>query len=230
MKKLLYAEIANQIKQDILDGVYPVNSFLPTENELEAMFEVSKITVRKAIEELVGEGFIDKKRGIGTVVVSNRLFNKLSKATSFSSILERNHQLEKKIISLEVDHEIQDASILEAIGSTALCMKRIYYLDQKPYVYFVHYFPCFNEDLETAKRKIEENSLYRWLDAKGHTVMKFEDDFNVEVVSAEIKDVLNVSSVLRRVRSTIDEDGNIIEISRGYYNTEVLPYKVEYEI
>ena len=48
--KILYLEIADKIKNDIISGKYPVGSLLPTETELEALFQVSKITVRKAIE------------------------------------------------------------------------------------------------------------------------------------------------------------------------------------
>ncbi|MDU1887944.1 MAG: winged helix-turn-helix domain-containing protein, partial [Enterococcus faecalis] len=49
-KSVLYLEVADQIKEDILSGNYPVGTFLPTETELEEMFNVSKITIRRAIE------------------------------------------------------------------------------------------------------------------------------------------------------------------------------------
>ena len=49
-KSVLYLEVADQIKEDILSGKYPVGTFLPTETELEEMFNVSKITIRRAIE------------------------------------------------------------------------------------------------------------------------------------------------------------------------------------
>jgi len=48
-KGLLYIEIAETLKKDILEGIYPVGTQIPTENELEVKFSVSKITVRKAI-------------------------------------------------------------------------------------------------------------------------------------------------------------------------------------
>lgn len=51
-KGLLYIEIAETLKKDILAGIYPVGTQIPTENELEVKFSVSKITVRKAIEIL----------------------------------------------------------------------------------------------------------------------------------------------------------------------------------
>ncbi|WZU00109.1 GntR family transcriptional regulator [Erysipelothrix sp. D19-032] len=95
-KKLLYLEVAQQIKKDILSGRYPVGSYIPTERELEEMFVVSKITVRNAVEILSNEGYLEKKSGKGTTVLSNRLFNRLSKANSFSSILEKQRRVEKR--------------------------------------------------------------------------------------------------------------------------------------
>ena len=47
--RVLYLEVADKIKEDIFSGKYPVGSMLPTESELEELFQVSKITVRKAI-------------------------------------------------------------------------------------------------------------------------------------------------------------------------------------
>ena len=64
----LYIEVAESIKSAILNGVYPVGTQIPTENELEQTFNVSKITVRKAIEILSNEGYVEKKSGKGTTV------------------------------------------------------------------------------------------------------------------------------------------------------------------
>ena len=82
-KSVLYLEVADQIKEDILSGKYPVGTFLPTETELEELFNVSKITIRRAIEMLATEEFVEKKCR-GTTVLSNRPYNKLSKAGTFT--------------------------------------------------------------------------------------------------------------------------------------------------
>lgn len=46
--RVLYLEVADKIKEDIFSGKYPVGTMLPTENELEEMFQVSKID-RKSV-------------------------------------------------------------------------------------------------------------------------------------------------------------------------------------
>ncbi|HBR81649.1 MAG TPA: GntR family transcriptional regulator, partial [Enterococcus sp.] len=91
--RVLYLEVADKIKEDIFSGKYPVGSMLPTESLLEELFQVSKITVRKAIELLASDEYVEKKSGRGTTVLSNRPYNRLSKAASFTQIL-KNSQYE----------------------------------------------------------------------------------------------------------------------------------------
>ena len=69
--RVLYLEVADQLKEDIFSGKYPVGSMLPTETELEEMFGVSKITVRKAIELLAADEYVQKKSGKGTTRLRN---------------------------------------------------------------------------------------------------------------------------------------------------------------
>ncbi len=59
--RVLYLEVADKIKEDIFSGKYPVGSMLPTESELEELFQVSKITVRKAIELLASDEYVEEK-------------------------------------------------------------------------------------------------------------------------------------------------------------------------
>lgn len=65
---LLYLQIENDLKQSILDGTYAVGDRIPTEQELCERFGVSRITVRRAIQDLFEEGLLTKVRGRGTFV------------------------------------------------------------------------------------------------------------------------------------------------------------------
>ena len=55
----LYSKIKNDIEKKIKDGTYTPGQFIPCESELEAYYRVSRTTVRKAINELVLEGFLN---------------------------------------------------------------------------------------------------------------------------------------------------------------------------
>ena len=64
----LYRKLQNDIKSQILSGIYKEGDLLPSEHELMAINSVTRTTVRQALNELVVEGYITKIHGKGSVV------------------------------------------------------------------------------------------------------------------------------------------------------------------
>ncbi len=64
----LYAQVMERIQQDLVRGVYPVGSRIPAEHELEIRYSVSRVTVRRALQELTNAGLLERKQGKGTFV------------------------------------------------------------------------------------------------------------------------------------------------------------------
>lgn len=71
-KQPLYMQLAVELKTEIVNGVYPVGSLIPTEDELCKRFSVSRHTVREAIRVLRDDGLVSSRRGAGTIVVPLR--------------------------------------------------------------------------------------------------------------------------------------------------------------
>jgi GntR family transcriptional regulator len=65
----LYLQVAGALKQQIIGGMYPVGSQLPTEDVLCARFSVSRYTVREALRRLREDNLVTSRQGAGTVVV-----------------------------------------------------------------------------------------------------------------------------------------------------------------
>jgi GntR family transcriptional regulator len=63
-----YLQIAETIRSRIVEGYYTPGNLIPSYQEFEKEFSVSNITIRKAIEILVRDGIINRKRGVGTIV------------------------------------------------------------------------------------------------------------------------------------------------------------------
>lgn len=229
-KKVLYLEVANALKKDILKEVYPVGSLIPTENELEMVFSVSKITIRKAVEILVQEGYLEKKSGIGTTVISNRPFNKLSKAVSFSTILENEGlNIRKEFIAIEEVAKEDLTFNLTGLGPKVVKLTRLYYLDDKPYILFEHYLPNLDDFASISK---DEASLYRWLSHNGYVINYIKDDFDLIKATSEIKKQLSLTTpyVLRRHRYSYSRQQELVEYSIGYYDVTQHAYSIEYEV
>ncbi|MCK5789893.1 MAG: GntR family transcriptional regulator [Ketobacter sp.] len=68
----LYLQAAQELKSEIVKGIYPVGTLIPTEDELCKRFSVSRYTVREALRVLREEGLVSSRRGAGTIVVPPR--------------------------------------------------------------------------------------------------------------------------------------------------------------
>ncbi len=82
-KEQLYYQLYDILFQDIVSNKYAVGELIPSESELMRTYEVSRATARKAMEMLANNGLIQKMRGRGSEVISNRLPGSPSKVASY---------------------------------------------------------------------------------------------------------------------------------------------------
>jgi GntR family transcriptional regulator len=83
----LYAQIADELRKQIHLGSYEPSGLLPSEASLGAQFEVSRVTVRLAIGQLVQQGLVERQRGKGTFVKGKRLQHGLNTLRGFHDAL-----------------------------------------------------------------------------------------------------------------------------------------------
>ena len=99
-----YSQVGNSIIQKIEDGIYKTGEAIPSERELIEQFQVSRITIRKAIDELVAKGFLTKVQGKGTYVKSGIHRQNLFSLTSCKHDIEKQGMIPStKIIDSRVD-------------------------------------------------------------------------------------------------------------------------------
>jgi len=228
--QILYQKVADDIKKNILSGIYEVGSLIPTENDLEKKYDVSKITVRKAVELLVAEGYLTKKSGIGTRVISNNLFNKLSKARSYSSIVNEQSTLTKEILAVKT-LDSKDTPIESAFkNQKVMYIKRLYSLDNQPFIIVEHYLP--NLQTPTPIEELKNQSLYKFLKDSGEEISSVKDQFKAVNLNDEDKTLLQKtdSLALQRIRRGYSNKGNLIEYTLSIYDSNKMPYEIEYEI
>ena len=97
MKKLqtessspLYHQLMQRLSEDIERGTYPVGSRIPPEHELEALYKVSRVTVRRALAELTEAGLLVRKQGKGTFVSVPRISQNLKSVHSYHDACRQN--------------------------------------------------------------------------------------------------------------------------------------------
>ena len=108
-------------------------------------------------------------------------------------------------------------------------IKRLYYLDGKPYIYFTHYLPG-NIKLDHIE---DDNSfsIYMQLYKNKQFISNFHDEFYIEEPEEYILKALELEKgpLLGRKRMTYNENGEVIEVSFAQYNTKIHHYVIDYQ-
>ena len=157
----VYFQIKQTIKGWILNKEFAGGEKIPSEHELAERFQVSRLTVRQALSQLVQEGFLISRRGEGTFVTRDEnLIDSFS--LEFQGVMDDLffRQISKvQIKSAQIQKVAPPKSIREKLGLGAetgevFQVRRVRYIKDRPFTYTVNYLP-----LEIG-RKIREKDLY----------------------------------------------------------------------
>ena len=80
----LYSQLMKELKEQIQNGKYKPGDQIPTEIQLSETYQVSRITVRRTIEELCAQGVLVKRQGKGTFVEAPRIYRKIENDNNMS--------------------------------------------------------------------------------------------------------------------------------------------------
>ena len=165
-----YEEIAEDIRSGILSGKYNPNEQLPLEKEMCEYYGVSRITIKKAVDELVIQGLVIKRRGSGTFVkaVGGADVQELSMAKQFEGFSESNKDknVYSKVVKFEVIHPSEEIATKLKIT----CDDFVYYIirtryaDDEPYVFEYTYMPIGL--IPGIKNDILMSSIYNYIEEK----------------------------------------------------------------
>jgi GntR family transcriptional regulator len=181
-----YYQLASIVRRKIEGGDWPPRTSIPSERQLEIQYNVSRTTIRQAIDYLERQGFIYREHGRGTFVSPQKLQKGAQELTSFSEdLLRRGIKPGQKIENIEF--LIPPPNILQRLelppGSKVLCVQRIRLGDDIPiglqtsYLALAENQPISREELEQA------GSLYRILQEK-FNILPTEADETLEVTLA----------------------------------------------
>jgi GntR family transcriptional regulator len=213
------------IKQEIIDMInreeIDENGMVPSERELMAMFGVSRITVRKAITDLVNEGYLYTVQGKGTFVRTDELNRDLVSIMSCTEDIRRMGMVpSKKVICAEVipadKKRIKRLQLAE--GDHVLKLQRVYYANNEPLNYTTTYLPCkLFPGIE--EHDFGQESVYQVL----------EQEYNVKIATATrtLEAVLALDDVSERLEMTPGQPVILFRaVTFGIMNRRELPIEV----
>lgn len=143
--KPLYQQLMDVIIENIKNGTYKAGDKLPTETELEAIYNVSRITVRRAVKELCDKNILVKKQGKGTFVLDSSLRISLNEIGGFhEAVEERNQTAFSELLSLEKKKASDEFSEYLNIPDTSdiIEVKRVMGHDDTVIFIDTCYLPC----------------------------------------------------------------------------------------
>ncbi|PAT01688.1 transcriptional regulator [Candidatus Izimaplasma bacterium ZiA1] len=180
-----YLVLKKEIIKLIEDGVYLEDTLVPSERELMEQYQVSRITVRRALEELSNAGYLYRVHGKGTFVKGDRHTQNLFSIVSCTEDIKSMGMVPSRLVVKKVTEDSSPKKRKKLslnMNDKVFNLARIYYADDTPINYTDTNLPAkYFKGIETYD--FEENSLYKVL----------EDDYNVTVTNA-IRSVEAVSS------------------------------------
>lgn len=223
----LYLQLKNKLLKDIKDN-YKVGDLIPAEIKLEKEYEVSRITVRKAIEQLVSEDILERKQGKGTFVKEQKI---LYDANSIGSLTQRlskqNHKLKTKSIEYEI---IEDEHYVKELlkCDTLLCIKRFRVLNDVPFALMLNYLDI--SKVPNLQEKFNIESLYTFLKDE-YSIEFYNAEETVEAKDATKDEALKLgikenTSLLSLHRLSFDKNNNPVEYSDIVIKANMYKHKI----
>lgn len=201
MADLVYRSVMRDIKQKILNGDYP-NMKLPDERSLSSEYEVSRSSIKRALDVLALQGIIFKKRGSGTFINPLYLKNQamfryegsnLGITDSFQldgkqqGIKLLNYQVIKASPEIQQDLFLNDNDFVYQI-------KRLRLIDDQPFMIETGYIPI--KIMPTLSPNVLEGSIFNYLeDSQSKTVTRSFMTISVAPSNEEDQQELNLKPV-----------------------------------
>ncbi|WP_299732231.1 GntR family transcriptional regulator [uncultured Tateyamaria sp.] len=226
-----YVQLRRRLEAGIEDGILAPNSSLPPEREIAEITDLSRVTVRKAIQELVREGTVEQRQGSGSFVREpvTRVEQSLSHLTSFSEDMQRRG-LETTSKWLERGIFMPSPDEVLALGLAAG--------DQVSRIYRLREAGGRPMALERAALPLDilpnptavTTSLYELLEQSGmrpiRAVQKISA-INLEAQEAELLNVAEGTAGLRIQRTSYLQSGRVAELTRSIYRGDAYDFVAE---
>ncbi|WP_297439100.1 GntR family transcriptional regulator [uncultured Clostridium sp.] len=216
-------KIASDLERKIHKGVYTEGDKLPTEMQLCDMYDVSRMTIRKALEKLIEHGWLYRIQGSGNYVkrdVSRKSYSGDTKTFGLTQYLN-DKSIESKMIRFDVllaDKDLANKLYCK-LGDMIYYVERIRIVNGEPYVLEKSFF--LEKYVRGLNEEIIKASIYSYVENElGYKIQQSTDDIRARIATEEEAELLEcpVGSALLTNESTVYLDnGQIFEYSKDMH-------------
>lgn len=218
----LYYQLRELLEEQIQNNELLPGDKLPTEDALSKQFGISRITVRKAIEDMIVNGTLVRKRGESPVVAFPKINRDFNKLTGISREMEKqNIQMTSELLS----YDRRPATKQEAkhlgleVGTEIIFMRRLRLLENAPIIVqdvLLNLDYCKDIEIEAVKN----GSLYKEFSRLQLQINNAVQTISARKASAEEVRILRISTgdpVLDMRRTVYLDNKDILEYSRSAF-------------
>lgn len=231
-QKMLYQIIYEDIYRKILDSTYEVGTYLPSEAELQKLYDASRITVRRALNDLAQDGYIKRLKGKGSIVQPRKRYSDLYDLSGFTEDAKRQGKKASSIIlSAEtVPAPIYVSELLQINPEEEVFyLKRLRLLNGRIYGYFKTYISTRLGLPLDPDQFDSDTSLYDFYEQNGVHIWDATETIEAIMATPEIKKDMFLEKdqpIFLRERITYNDLNQPIEFSRNYYKADRYKYVV----
>ncbi|MBT2693902.1 trehalose operon repressor [Bacillus sp. ISL-55] len=188
---LIYEEISKQIQE----GNYPPKTILPSENEFADMYQTSRETIRKALNLLAQNGFIQKIRGKGSLVLDLKRHQfPITGLISFKELAENMGGKAKTTVE-EFNLELAGREIARELNveddEKVWKVKRVRHIDEERVILDKDFL--VEKHVPGLSRVTCENSIFEYIEGQLEKKISFaKKEFTVEEPSIEDRTLLEM--------------------------------------
>lgn len=228
----VYHQLGSILRQQIKDGMYASGKAMPSEMRLSQIYDVSRVTVRRALETLEREGFVVRRHGVGTFAAP-RQQAAASPIDRVSGLLEnlitQGLETTTRLLSYDPDSPTP-ASVLQALRlepeDTTLRIERLRFYKQQPLSRSTVYLPHDHAHL-VPQHLIDDRPIICLLEEGGVRPDRAEQTLGAipadDVAAAQLN--VGISMPLLRMRRTVfDIEGRPVAQQVVVYNPDHYEY------
>lgn len=219
----LYHQLAEQLTEAISNGALKPGDPFENELALAERLQLSRPTVRRAIAEMVAQGLLVRRRGVGTTV-ANEVIHRRDELTSLHDDLVRSGRKPRtRLLSLSA--EAHDERAAEALGlaldAPLVEIERLRYADDEPLAILRNWLPPTFADL--TREDLEGGGLYTWLRERGVRPAVAHQTIGARGARAAERRTLELGRsdpVLTMTRRAYDAAGTAVEFGDHCYRAD----------
>ncbi len=224
----LYLQLARKLGEAVRSGRYQAHEALPSERTLSESLGVSRVTARKAIDQLVDQGLIVRKRGSGNYIAPH-LEQPLSRLTSFSEELHRrgytpsSRWLSRAITGATPDEQL---SLGLSPSMQVARLERLRLADNVVMAYEVSVLP---QSVLPHPEQVQA-SLYEYLTRIGQSPVRALQHIRAINSQPRLADQLGIpvgQAVLFITRVGYLESGQAVELTHSYCHSDYYDFVAE---